>query len=241
MHAFRPLLPLLLVAAACSREPPAAPPAEGAPDAGATVASAPPAASSTAPSVAPDAASDPAERIEALVRFDDTLATLQARLGADAVVAGPLPGAEGESLPGWTLFPDDPSRRLSVYLDDAGAHPLMLLAGREAVAWTRADGVRIGMTSPELAQLNGGTFAFMGFDWDYGGVVTDWRGGRLAPEGASAGPVTLCPRDAGPGEEPPEYPVGDSEFGSDDARLLVDPAWVCGFGVNIDPPAPEAG
>ena len=124
-----------------------------------------------------------------------------------------------------------------VKLGNKAFQVLMLLAGQEAVAWTRADGVRIGMSSQELAQLNGGAYGFMGFDWDYGGVVTDWRGGRLAPDGASAGPVTLCPRDAGVGQEPTEYPVGDSEFRSDDARLLVNPAWVCEFGVNIDPPA----
>ena len=234
----RLLLALLLIAMgpACSRDTPTGTPVDGdAPDA--AVATPPATASPATP--APDAPDAPT-RIEDLVRFDDTLAAVQARLGAGEVVAAMLPCAEGETTAGWTLFPADPSRRLSVYLDEAGVHPLMLLAGQEAVAWTRADGVRIGLSSQALAQLNGGPYGFMGFDWDYGGVVTDWRGGRLAPDGASAGPVTLCPRAAGLGEEPADYPVGDSEFGSDDARLLVNPAWVCEFGVNIDPPVDEA-
>lgn len=222
------LLPLLLVLAtgACSRDP--VPPAdEGAVN---------DAASAPADAVEPPAIEAPA-RIEDLVRADDTLASAQARLGADAVVAETLPGAESETVSGWTLFPTEPLRRLSVYLDEGGEHPMMVLAGQEATAWTRADGVRIGMSSQALAQLNGGAYGFMGFDWDYGGVVTDWRGGRLAPEGSSAGPVTLCPPEMAEGEDA-DYPVGDQEFSSDDARLLVKPAHVCEFGVNIDPPAP---
>ena len=230
MTAYRSSVLLLAIAlGACSREtPPAAPAVEAGP---------PASASATSPEAATAPATEAPARIEDLVHYDDSLASLQARLGARHAIAETLPGAEGETMSGWTLFPADPTRRLSVYLDDTGEHPLMLLAGQEAVAWTRADGVRIGMSSQELAQLNGGAYGFMGFDWDYGGVVTDWRGGRLAPDGASAGPVTLCPRDAGVGQEPTEYPVGDSEFRSDDARLLVNPAWVCEFGVNIDPPA----
>jgi hypothetical protein len=227
-----PLLPVLLLAAAgaCSREP--------APDAPRT-----PAASTAAPDPVPPREDTPppadaADRIESLVRADDTLASLQARLGAGNAVAETLPGAEGDTLSGWTLFPADPTRRLSVYLDDTGEHPMMLLAGEDAIAWTRADGVRIGMTSQQLAALNGTAFGFMGFDWDYGGVVTDWRGGRIAPDGASAGPVTLCPPETPEGETPEDYPIGDGEFRSDDARLLTAPAWVCEFGVNIDPPAP---
>lgn len=228
---------LLLAIVACSRD--------RADDTPAPADGAAPAATSTADGPARDAPAVPAApaappRIEDLVRADDTLATAQARLGADAVVPEHLPGAESESVSGWTLFPDDPARRLSVYLDESGENPMLVLAGREATAWTRADGVRIGLTSQELAQLNGGPFGFMGFEWDYGGVVTDWREGRLAPDGASAGPVTLCPPEAKDGE-PLDYPMGDQEYRSDDARLLMHPATVCEFGVNIDPPAPAAG
>lgn len=237
MPVIRLLLPvaLLLALAACSGDPAPAPPAD---DAGAPPADAP-ADTTTADVAAPSTPADSAS-IESLVHDDDTLATLQQRLGPGEAVPEVLPGAEGETMSGWTLFPKDATRRLSVYLDEGGEHPLMLLAGREATAWTRADGVRVGMTSQELARLNGGPFGFMGFDWDYGGVVTDWRGGRLAPDGASAGPVTLCPPESREGQAPGDYPVGDSEFGSDDPRLLVTPARVCEFGINIDPPKTAA-
>lgn len=248
MRATRSLLPLLLMLSAvgaCSRDPapaePAADPAADAAGAGRDVAHAEPDAAGVAKADGTDDAAASAPALADLVHADDTLASAQARLGAAVVVPEHLVGAEAETVSGWTLYPGDPTRTLSVYLDETGEHPLMLLAGQTATAWTRADGVRIGLSSQELAQLNGGPYAFMGFDWDYGGVVTDWLGGHLAPDGASAGPVTLCPPAAAEeGGEPPDYPVGDSEFRSDDARLLTNPATVCEFGVNIDPPAVPA-
>lgn len=248
MRSIPPLLPfvlLVVLGTACSRgEDAAVPgPATSATDAAADAAPADAGSGAPAPAAEAPVPTDAAPRIEDLVRADDSLASLQERLGAANAVPQVLPGAEGETMSGWTLFPDDPARRLSVYLDDTGEHPLMLLAGQDAVAWERADGVRIGMSSQQLAQLNGGPFGFLGFDWDYGGVVTDWRGGRLAPDGASAGPVTLCPPETAAGSTPEDYPAGDGEFSSNDQRLLVNPAHVCEFGVNIDPPAakPEAG
>jgi hypothetical protein len=235
MHATR-LLPLLLLLAACSPDRDA----ETADGARAPGDPAPAPATKPADAAPAPATAEP-PRIDDLVHADDTLESLRARLGADVVVPETLPGAEGESAEGWILYPDDPTRRLSVYLDHTGQQPLLLIAGENAVAWTRADGVRIGLSSQSLAKLNGGAFSFMGFGWDYGGVVTDWRGGRLAPDGSSAGPVRLCPPTVD-GVEPADYPVGDQEFGSDDARVLTNPAVVCEFGVNVDPPAaPAAG
>jgi hypothetical protein len=102
--------------------------------------------------------------------------------------------------------------------------------------WARADGVRLGLTSTELQAKNGRPFKFLGFEWDYGGAISDWRGGTLAPDGVSRGPVVLCP----PDPYPDDYPAGDSEFPSDDPRMLARPAAVCEFGVNLDFAAPAA-
>ena len=49
---------------------------------------------------------------------DTTLADLQNRFGADNVEVREIPGAEGESLRGVVLFPDDPGRRATVYFQD---------------------------------------------------------------------------------------------------------------------------
>lgn len=167
-------------------------------------------------------------RLEDLVRADDTYDSLRARFGTD-VVRETLPGGEGEEVAGWVLFPKDPTRRIEIYPDEAGTHPASMLV-REPSTWVRTDGVHAGMTSTDLAALNGRPFVFAGFGWDYGGVVTDWKGGALAHGGRFVGPVTLCE----PDNPPEDYPSGDRDFDSDLPVLKTRPAKVCNFGVTLD-------
>lgn len=131
-------------------------------------------------------------------------------------------------MPGWVLFPAEPLRRVEVYLDDAGAHPATLIV-RDHSSWVRADGLRIGLDLRALETLNGRPFAFSGFDWDYGGYVSDWKGGRLAHAGHFAGPVRLCPPDG----TPESYPAGDRDFMSDLPAVRAAPPTVCELGVEL--------
>lgn len=163
--------------------------------------------------------------IDELVRATDTLATLRARHGADNVREETLPGAEGQAHRGWTLFGSQPARRLEIHLDESG-RPASVYADREATAWRSADGVHIGLDSTQLAALNGGPFEFWGFDWDYGGYVSSWEGGRL-DRGAASTKVRLC----APENAPADYPAGDSPVMSDDPRLVRTPARICEFAV----------
>ena len=167
-----------------------------------------------------------------VIGFTDTLATLQARHGAANVLATKVPGAEGEELDGWVLFPDDPARRGHVYLDDDG-RPTMVRVLDASSRWQRADGIRMGLTLAELAQRNGAPVGFMGFDWDYGGGITDWNGGTFARD-PPLGMVTLCP----PTVDDPgaDYPAGDAQFDSNHAWVVAHPPVVCGFSVSL--PAP---
>jgi hypothetical protein len=180
---------------------------------------------------------DNSPTIETLVSRSDTLASLQARLGAENAQPHTLDAGEGETVSGWVLFPGDPTRKLEVYLDESGEHPDTLVAWDKSTHWTRADDVRVGMTTAELQALNGKAFGFLGFDWDYGGTVSDWRGGRLDPGATPHGSVTLCP----PDNSPEDYPVGDSEFESDDARLRDAMPTVCEFSVLLPKPAASGG
>lgn len=222
-----PPLALLLLLAGCQPQSaaPAAAPAKDPPPAAAAVPPSPAAAP-------PQGSTEPP--LETLVARSDTLATLQARLGTSNVATQLLAGAEGDTIAGWWLYPGDPTRTLEVYLDDSGAHPDTLVARDHSTHWTRADGVRIGMTVPELAALNGGPFAFTGFDWDYGGMVTDWRGGKLDPGAAEHGSVGLCP----PADTPDDYPTGDGTFSSEDPRLPAAVPTVCEYTVPLPPAAP---
>lgn len=231
MHA-RLLSPSLLVLMLCacgSGEPPAATPADASQPDALPAPSAPEASPSPA---APPADATPAPApatLETLLLPDDTLASAQARLGAANVVAQALDGAEGETYPGWVLYPDDAKRRIDVFLDEGGTHPASLRINAEGSPWQRDDGIRIGLTSKELQAMNGKPFEFLGFDWDYGGAITDWREGKLAAANGGGGPVQLCP----PESVPDDYPSGDSPFGSDDPGMLKSPATVCEFSVGI--------
>lgn len=223
MNGFRAVVPVValfaLAVAGCGRAPEPATPAP------AVATPAPP-----APHPVPEMPKSPLPSIESLLKPGDTLASAQARLGAANVVARELDGAEGETFQGWVVYPDDPKRSLEVVLDEAGAHPEAIrVSGDDATAWTRSDGVRIGMSSAELQTLNGKPYDFSGFDWDYGGGVLDWHGGKLDPGNAPRGGVSLCPPDGAPDD----YPMGDATFSSSDARMQAHPAHVCEFLVVI--------
>lgn len=47
------------------------------------------------------------------------------------------------------------------------------------VKWYTTTGVKIGTKLTELERINGKSFNFSGFGWDYGGSVVDWNGGKL--------------------------------------------------------------
>jgi hypothetical protein len=163
----------------------------------------------------------------------DTLASVRARHGEANVVAGKVPGAEGEEFDGWILFPGDASRKAFVYLDDAGRPASVRViddAGRSR--WRREDGIRIGATLDELVALNGKPVRFMGFDWDYGGGITGWNGGALERDPPLGG-VTLCA--SCPTQQDACYPLGDAEFDSATAALEGARIVVCDFDVTLDP------
>ena len=230
------LVALLVSIGGCGEAPPPAATADSAAPAAdsetASAVQAPPAVTDAAPEAATDF---PA--IEQLLRADDTLASAQARLGADQVVTRILPGAEGEDYEAWVLYPQDPERQAVASLDDAGEHPVAIVVENDATdatsAWMRADGVRLGLSSTELETLNGGPFAFYGFGWDYGGTISDWRGGRLDPGADRVAPAALCAPVFPEGAEPDGYPTGDSEFSSDLAVLRAHPPTVCRFVVEV--------
>jgi len=111
---------------------------------------------------------------------DDTERSLKQRYGKDAVVQE-LPGAEGERYKGVVLFPKARDRRVEVaFTDDkAGRASGLTLrdAGKPGV-WSVA-GVTIGSSLADVQKVNGKPFLVSGFEWDYGGFVTDWKGGTL--------------------------------------------------------------
>lgn len=201
-------------------------------------------ASSTTPT---DPARAPSQRLDARFalpgRFTsgDSTASLRARFGAAQVQEGEVPGAEGERVEGVILFPDDPSRRAYLYFEDAAQRRGLSLVCvlDQPSRWHFQDGIAIGMPLAELVARNGRPVRFFGLDWDYGGGVIGWNGGRLepAPDAPQRRSVGLSTR---PDIGDAAYPMGDGEFSSDDPRYpqLGRDLVVGELGMSFEAPAP---
>ena len=118
----------------------------------------------------------PGERFGA-IGADATAEDVVTLYGTENFVSATLYGPEGMTYPGYRLFPgtDD---EVGIAIDSSGWLAEFTNPGG---GWRSAEhGVRIGTSLAQLQRLNGGPFSFSGFGWDYGGNVTDWRGGALA-------------------------------------------------------------
>lgn len=122
-----------------------------------------------------------------------------------------LPGAEGTTMPGLVLWGNDPARRVEVLLSEGA--PAKVVGWRIGEGATRSvQGALIGDSVAKLATVNGSPFRFYGFSWDYGGYVTDWKGGTFddAPGGCEIS-MRLAPST----EDLPTAIMGESEISSD--------------------------
>lgn len=129
--------------------------------------------------------------------------------GAANVKNASIYRGEGESVPGTVVFDKDPKRRLEITWTAAKKVGDITIAGKSSV-WHTAEGITLGTTLAELQRLNGKPFKFSGFDWDYGGLIQSWQGGKLETGLKKIWP-TLA---AGPEDNTSEV-SGDSEFSSE--------------------------
>lgn len=88
---------------------------------------------------------------------------------------------EGYYLAGYKLFPGTPSEASLLFPGGkAQLRDMQVTVDLTATDWKAAQtGIKIGTSMEELERLNGGPFSFYGFEWDYAGAVTDWKGGAL--------------------------------------------------------------
>lgn len=102
---------------------------------------------------------------------------LEAQFESGQVVERPFYIGEGEFAPGLVVFPDTP-KEVEILLDEEN-NAILYRLQQAGSPWATADGLRVGSTLEELVKINGKPIHFMGFDWDFGGIVTDWNGGTL--------------------------------------------------------------
>lgn len=177
-------------------------------------------------------------------RADMDLTALQNRYGADKVSLQDVPLGEGESESGAVIHADDPSRRAYVYFVDGNTKSsISAIYIRDGQSiWVGPMGLKLGMTSLELERLNGKPFRFLGFEWDYGGYVSNWTEGTLASAFLAPGQLSLrlAPPELADGAARADgYPMGESEFASDIPPVREQPPVVIEMGLGFVPAAAE--
>ncbi|WP_298870871.1 hypothetical protein [uncultured Bradyrhizobium sp.] len=110
----------------------------------------------------------------------DTANSLMQRYGKEAEIQD-LSGAEGETYKGLVLFPRVMERRLEVAFAEDKSKRVSGLTLRDTARTSKwnVSGIMIGSSLADVQRANGKPFTVAGFEWDYGGFVTDWKGGAL--------------------------------------------------------------
>lgn len=141
--------------------------------------------------------------------------------GNTNVVYQEVDGGQDKKIKASVLYPDDPKARLEfIWGDEKARRRPTLIRAKDQSAWASANGVRIGAALADIETMNGKPFKLSGFDWDYGGRVTDWRGGALGkpqPGGCILGIEFVHPEDAP--EENLTKVSGDRDVLSDNADM----------------------
>jgi hypothetical protein len=148
-------------------------------------------------------------------------ASLMKAFGNNNVVYREIEGVQDKKTKASILYPADPKARLEFIWQDVRARRRpALIRAKDQSAWAAANGIRIGTALADVEKMNGKPFKLSGFDWDYGGRVTDWRDGALAkpqPGGCTLGIEFVHPEDAP--EESLTKVSGDREILSDHADM----------------------
>lgn len=186
----------------------------------------------TATSSATTTATPAAFELSCAAFANATGASLEQRYGAANVVQQNIPSAEGEEAPGTVLFPNDPAKRVEIFWNDTPGRTSpssITISGTQGQRsqWTGPHNLTLGESMADVEHANGGAFTLYGFEWDYGGTVTDWRGGALAPDDNCHVRVGFQPTgDAG-------RAAGDSAFRSDSAEMRAAHPYVAVIGVSF--------
>jgi hypothetical protein len=134
--------------------------------------------------LAKDKSTEPIDQVECAGVYgaESSEAMLIETFGAENVVTGELPGPEGTTYIGTTVYGDDPDRAMVFSWYDEENH-----AGLSGVQLAPSQigpgGVRVGMSVAEVEAINGEPFTISGFWWDYGGYAGFNSGNLFGVEG----------------------------------------------------------
>ncbi len=113
------------------------------------------------------------------VKKTDTAESLLATYKSYAQVTD-IPGAEGITQKGVVLYGNDPRRRVEVFFYDDALTEVSTVLIRGDSQWSGPKGLHLDSSLAEVEAANEKPFKLGGFDWDYGGYVSDFNRGKLA-------------------------------------------------------------
>ena len=115
---------------------------------------------------------------------DSSEALLKQTYGADNVVTGMVPGAEGDEMLATTVFPNDPDKTMQFgWMDDDTREGLGFVDLPASIDGPH--GVHVGMSVADVLAINGQPFNIGGFWWDYGGYAQIDQGALANADDAS--------------------------------------------------------
>jgi len=86
---------------------------------------------------------------------------------------------KGKRLLATVVYPGTKNELTFFWKDEQKSQCFEILVSAESERWKTAEGIRVGTTLSELNRANGNSFEYAGFDWTYGGTVSNWQGGKL--------------------------------------------------------------
>ena len=151
-----------------------------------------------------------------IVKAGDTAKTIAARYKGETAIEETT-GAEGATAKALAIYPKDPARKLFVSFFDDEMTKLSAIGPAEGAShWTIA-GLKLGSSLADVIKANGGKFDISGFEWDYGGYVTDLKGGKLSSlDGGCVVTIRFNPPEGG---QVPSALSGEKSIASSDAKL----------------------
>jgi hypothetical protein len=112
---------------------------------------------------------------------DSSQAKLATAFQSRNVAFTQVDGPSGGKIMATVLFAKDPKRRLEVWwTNPAGRSDTHLIVINGVSNWSAPGQLHLGLTLPQLEQINGKPIKLSGFDKNNVATLTDWNGGSLA-------------------------------------------------------------
>lgn len=126
---------------------------------------------------------------------------------------------EGSELKASVVFPKDPVRRIEItWWDEKGYRRPSSIQAKGA-GWTGPNGLGVNASLSDVETANGRPFSLYGFGWDYGGTVSDWKGGAFATIPGDCNLIVVFGSDESADESALRKVSNDNEFGSDTPEI----------------------